>query len=112
MHYSEPVSRSAPEQDFRDFEAALQTLSERVRSDEEFAHDLYSALCNMQWRRRGTDGSPIAMSWRYAGGLVAHLACNGGDYLAYYCSGGEGKVARAVEEALARLGWEPVPWPD
>ena len=62
---------TAPKDDFEAFEMALRTLSERVRTDDAFAHDLYGALCNMRWRRRDADGEPVSMSWRYAGGVVS-----------------------------------------
>lgn len=101
----------AEEDGFEAFEVALRALSERARADEAFARQLYGALCNMRWRRKGSDAEPVSMSWRYAGGVVSHLACKGGCYLDYYCSGSEGVVTQPVREALADLGWEPVPWP-
>lgn len=48
----EPSTDTAPRDEFEAFEIALRTLSERVRMDDAFAHDLYGALCNMRWRRR------------------------------------------------------------
>jgi len=100
------------ESDVEAFEIALRRLSERVNADDMFACELYGALCNMRWRRAGSGGEPVSMSWRYAGGVVAHLACRGGCYLDYYCSGGEGTVSERVRAALGELGWEPVSWPD
>ncbi len=41
--------------EFEAFEVALRTLSECVRTDDGFAHELYGALCNMRWRRRDVD---------------------------------------------------------
>ena len=71
----ESSTDTAPTNEFEMFEVALRTLSERVRSDDAFAHDLYGALCNMRWRRRDADTEPVSISWRYAGDVVAHLAC-------------------------------------
>jgi hypothetical protein len=105
------VPETSPQDDFEALEVALRTLSERVRTDDAFAHELYSALCNMRWRRDGSDAEPVSMSWRYAGGVVAHLACKGECYLDYYCSGNEGKVSEQVRAALGDLGWVPEPWP-
>ena len=102
----------APMDEFEAYELALRTLSERVRTDDTFAHDLYGALCNMRWRRRDADTEPVSMSWRYAGGVVAHLACKGGCYLDYYCSGNEGMVSANVRDAFDALGWIPDPWPE
>lgn len=42
---------TAPKDEFEAFEVALRTLSEHVRTDDAFAHELYAALCNMRWRR-------------------------------------------------------------
>jgi hypothetical protein len=98
--------------EFEAFEVALRTLSERVRTDDAFAHELYGALCNMRWRRRDADTEPVSMSWRYAGGVVSHLACKGGCYLDYYCSGNEGVVSGRIRDALGALGWRSAPWPE
>jgi hypothetical protein len=102
---------TAPKDDFEVFEMALRTLSERVRTDDGFAHDLYGALCNMRWHRQDADTEPVSMSWRHAGGVVAHLACKGGCYLDYYCSGNEGVVPTRIREALGELGWVRAPRP-
>jgi hypothetical protein len=51
------------------------------------------------------------MSWRYAGGVVTHLACKGGCYLDYYCSGNEGVISARIRDALGALEWIPAPWP-
>jgi hypothetical protein len=89
---------TAPRDEFEAFsEIALRTLSERVRTDDALAHDLYGALCNMRWCRRDPDSHPVSMSWRYAGGVVSHLACKGGCYRDYYCSGNEGVFPHAFE---------------
>lgn len=101
-----------PEREFEAFEVALRTLAERVRADDVFARELYGALCNMRWRRTCSDAELVSMSWRYAGGVVAHLACKGGCYLDYYCSGNEGVVSEQVLRALGDLGWIPEPWQD
>ena len=100
------------ESDFEAFELTLRMLSERVNIDDAFARELYGALCNMRWRQTASTGEPVSMSWRYAGGVVAGLACRGECYLDYYCSGGEGVVSESVRVALGALGWEPAPWPD
>lgn len=74
-----------------------------------FAKNLYASLCNVQWEK---GDEKFSASWRYAGGVVAHLRnISGGlseDYLDFYCSGGEGTVFADVEEVLRNLGWVPV----
>jgi hypothetical protein len=108
----ESSTDNAPSDEFEAFEMALRTLSERVRIDDAFAQELYGALCNMRWRRRDAATEPVSMSWRYAGGVVSHLACKGGCYLDYYCSGNEGNVSASVRDALGALGWIQAPWPE
>jgi hypothetical protein len=100
---------AAPRNEFETLEMALRTLSERVRTDDAFAHELYGALCNMRWRRRDANREPVSMSWRYAGGVVSHLACKRGCYLDYYCSGNEGVVSPRIRDALGALGWISAP---
>ena len=90
-------------------------ICEKVLSDEEYAKDLYRALCNMQWRKR--ELMPLlsnelwSASWRCAGGIVADLRQEG-DYMDWYCTGGEGMVTEEIKADLARLGWDPVDYPD
>jgi hypothetical protein len=108
--HDEASTDTTPRDEFEAFEVALRTLSERVRTDDAFAHELYGALCNMRWRRRDADTKPVSMSWRYAGGVVSHLACRGGCYLDYYCSGNEGVVSARIRDALGTLGWISAPW--
>lgn len=83
--------------------------------DDEYAKDLYRALCNMQWMKR--EVMPVLRnelwraSWRCAGAVVADLRQEG-DYLNWYCSGREGTVTEEIQEDLARLGWVLVEYPD
>ena len=90
-------------------------ICEKVLSDEEYAKDLYRSLCNMQWLKK--ELMPVlrnelwSASWRCAGGIVADLRQEG-DYMDWYCTGGEGTVTEEIKEDLARLGWEPVEYPD
>ena len=44
----EASTDTAPRDEFEAFEVALRTLTERVRTDDAFAHELYGALCNMR----------------------------------------------------------------
>ena len=108
----EPSTETVPRDEFEALEITLRTLSELVRADDAFAHDLYGALCNMRWRLRDSGRDPVSMSWRHAGGVVSYLACKGGCYLDYYCSGNEGTVPARIRDALGALGWIPAPWPE
>ena len=79
----------------------------RRTSSDLFARLLYAALCNTGWRHRAT-GTPWSCSWRGAGDVVAHLRGEG-DYMDWYCSGGEGLVDEGVLKEIDALGWDLVP---
>jgi hypothetical protein len=88
----------------------------KIRTDYDYAQRVYAALCNMQWQKR--EVMPIlkddtwSCTWRYAGGMMAHIARRNEDYMDYYCSGNEGFVADDVREDFLKLGWQPVPFDD
>ena len=123
-----------------DLQADIQasaTLVAKIKSRDDYAQNLYAALCNMQWQK--TEVMPIlkdelwSCSWRSAGGIVAELRGEG-DYLDWYCSGmggladydyeegervmslkkyvPESTVTEEIKEDLRQLGWHPVPWND
>ncbi len=79
--------------------------------DENYAQNLYSALCNNIFYKNNKKWS---CSWRYAGGLVAQIRNSGEYYLDYYCSGmfdkegyvSEGTVTSEIMSDLNNLGWE------
>lgn len=101
-------------------------IRKKVRGSEQYAQNLYAALCNMQWQR--AEVWPIlrdevwSCSWRYAGGLVADIRCEG-DYMNWYCSGmgaitgpepeldiapgyvTEGHVTEEIANDFKQLGW-------
>ena len=82
-------------------------MSARIRAlvgGDLFATLLYGALCNTVWRHKAT-GTAWHCSWRSAGGVVAGLRCQG-DYMDWYCSGGEGFVDEQVLAEIHALGWE------
>lgn len=102
----------------------------KIRTREDYAQNVYAALCNMRWQP--ADVFPIlkdeywSCSWRSAGGLVADFIGKG-DYMDWYCSGirggasydddikqgfvPEGEVTDEIREDFARLGWHPSEWP-
>jgi hypothetical protein len=89
----------------RDLEFDLQALSGRLRSDFDFAEEMYCALCNMDWRH--VDGTTWHGSWRYSAGLIATLRGRGEDYIDFYCTRAcaEGTISDRVAAAMAELGW-------
>ena len=93
----------------------------RVRGSDDYAQNLYAALCNNSFQKQDVwlvlKDAYWSCSWRYAGGLVADLQDKGGDYMDWYCSGigakdgdyinhvGEGNVTDEIAADLALLGW-------
>ena len=71
-----------------------------------FAELLYASLCNTRWRHRAT-GQEWSTSRRGAGGIVAHVLGEG-DYLDWYCSGGEEFVDERIADIVEELGWSLV----
>ena len=99
-------------------------ILEKTRSNRVYAQNLYAALCNQDWQK--LDVIPILQehkwycSWRYAGGIIAHMRQEG-DYVDWYCSGladpedyekggivSEGTVTEEVKQDLRKLGWIPI----
>jgi hypothetical protein len=106
-------------------------ILEKVRVSEDYAQNLYAAMCNNEFTKR--DLWPIlkeekwSCSWRYAGGIIADMRQEG-DYINWYCSGirggmgydeelkddlvPEGKISKEIELDLNKLGWIPAPGGD
>jgi hypothetical protein len=105
----------------------------QVRSSDNYAQNLYAAMCNRDFQRNDT--WPIltdlkwSCSWRHAGGIVADMR-ESGDYIDWYCSGigssedgyglsgtvpeveadgrtyvPEGEVTDEIRADLLKLGW-------
>lgn len=87
-------------------------ICEKAKAREEYAQNIYAALCNQSWQRN--DVWPVlknetwSCSWRYAGGIVADML-EKGDYMDWYCSGIRGGSAIDDEELTpeqrARVEW-------
>lgn len=112
-------------------------ILEKVRESEVYAQNLYAALCNNDFQK--LEVVPVlkdqrwGCSWRYAGGIIAHMRQEG-DYIDWYCSGirgdaltpeefdeltedkkekyletqafvGEGVVTDEIRKDLKQLGW-------
>ena len=95
-----------------DFEKDIKSLKRKMKKDRDFAIDVYRALCNMQWRKVGTEDEIYSCTWRYAGGLVAKIRNKGEDYLHFYCSGNEGIVTEEINKIFNGLGWIQHPYLD
>lgn len=102
----------------------------KVRANESYAQNVYAALCNNEFQK--LEVIPVlknetwSCTWRYAGGLVADIRCQG-DYMDWYCSGmgfvgdegyleqgfvHESQITDEVRDDLEQLGWIAVPYED
>ena len=79
-----------------------ETIIKKIK-DDRYAQNLYSALCNNSYKK-SEDTESWSCSWRYAGGIIAHMR-EAGDYLDWYCSGNEGHITEEVRDDLVKLGW-------
>jgi hypothetical protein len=117
-----------------------QWICDKVKTSDNYAQNLYAAMCNMQFIK--LDVMPIlkdqrwSASWRSAGGIIADMR-EQGDYIDWYCSGigneeyghgldgtkpeldddgrtyvPEGVVTDEIRADLKKLGWAAVPWDD
>ena len=113
-------------------------LCDKVKESDNYAQNLYAAMCNMTWQSREfwqeLKGETWSCSWRHAGGIIADMR-EQGDYIDWYCSGigskedgygldhhvpefdndgrtyvPEGVVTEEIELDLNRLGWRPIPY--
>jgi hypothetical protein len=117
-----------------DLEYDLRTtewILEKTRANDNYAQNIYAALCNMRWQK--LDTFPIlkdeywSCSWRHAGGIVADMQQKG-DYIDWYCSGiggglsmedsrpegyvSEATVTEEIRADFQKIGWIPSEWPD
>lgn len=103
-------------------------ICEKVRADKLYAQNLYAAMCNNDFIKREMwpllKDQKWSCSWRYAGGIIAHMQQKG-DYIDWYCSGirnvshdeeenklwdgrdyvAESVVTEEIENDLYKLGW-------
>ena len=126
-----------PENDLEYDLRTTEWILEKARTRDDYAQNIYAAMCNMRWQR--LDVFPIlkdeywSCSWRSAGGIVADMLQKG-DYIDWYCSGmgglstydveegnklmsekkyvPEGTVTEEIREDFQKLGWIPSEWPD
>lgn len=94
----------------QNFEKDIQILISKMENYE-YAQAFYAALCNIQWKKVGTDYI-YDCSWRYAGGLVASMRYKRENYLDFYCSGNEGKVRKDIEKDLNDLNYYAITYED
>jgi len=131
---NEPEYENRPEADLEYDLRTCEWILAKARTREDYAQNIYAALCNMRWQR--LDVMPIlkdeywSCSWRSAGGIVADMLQEG-DYIDWYCSGiqdysgdeadpnfngkgyvPEGTVTEEIRIDFQKIGWIPSEWPD
>jgi hypothetical protein len=135
----EPEYENRPEADLEYDLRTCEWILDKARSRDDYAQNIYAAMCNMRWQR--LDVMPIlkdqywSCSWRSAGGIVADMLQKG-DYIDWYCSGmgglsgydqdsetfeqwqertkyvSEGTVTEEIRADFQKLGWIPCEWPE
>lgn len=100
-------------------------IIEKVKSSDNYAQNLYAALCNNQFIQLENTWDILkekywSCSWRYAGGIIADIR-EEGDYIDWYCSGirgegtdhsdyvGEGHITTEIKQDLKKIGWVVIP---
>ena len=104
----------------------------KVRDSDDYAQNLYAAMCNMQFIKNAVwpvlKDQRWSCSWRHAGGIIADMQ-EKGDYIDWYCSGirggydtdesdprpnfvAEGRVTNEIRADLLKLGWSAIEWDD
>lgn len=82
---------------------------DKVRTTESYAQNVYAALCNNAFQK--VEVLPIlrdevwSCTWRYAGGIVADIRCEG-DYMDWYCSGIKGNPSEIDYDAAFKQGYD------
>lgn len=90
--------------DVNEFEKAIELLfSDKIKNDDEFCKELWSALANVEWIN--DDSSIFSVGFRYAGALIADIR-GSGICMDWYCSGEYAKVSEHIESELNKIGWK------
>jgi hypothetical protein len=94
-----------------------QWIKDKCRTSKIYPQNLYAAMANNRFFYGDKEWT---CSWRYAGGIVAELVGEDGDYLDYYCSGmasdhikgcvSEGVVTDEIRLDLMKMGWVVKPY--
>jgi hypothetical protein len=80
-------------------------FTKRLRENEDFGEELWSALANVNWRNDSDpDNTDCGHTFRSGGALIA-LMLGHGDYIDWYCSSPDGVVSEYIANAMASKGW-------
>ena len=90
--------------EFEGFEKDLVDLfGDKIRNDDEFAKQIWSALTNITWtHENGTEF--YNATFRTAGGLIADIRGTG-NYMHWYCESPDGIVSNEIETAMKTKDW-------
>lgn len=81
-------------------------IKNKMRSSRDYCVRFYGTLCNNELMH----GDYLtSYSWRATGGLIADILGEG-DYMNWYCSGGEGHIDDEIQDDLLEMGWHVVPY--
>lgn len=78
----------------------------KMRNSRDYCVRFYGTLCNNELM---CGDYLTGYSWRATGGLIADILGEG-DYMNWYCSGGEGHIDDEVQDDLIAIGWHVVPY--
>jgi hypothetical protein len=87
--------------------ARSEDIVNKAKTDDEYATNLYRALCNHVFY---FDGAEWSCTWREAAGIVHDLVFGPAEhdswgYLVYLCKGDEGFIAEDLVKDIQALGW-------
>ncbi len=77
---------------------STQWILDKARNSDVYAQNLYAAMCNNDFVKNGST-KLWSCSWRYAGGIIAHMQ-EKGDYIDWYCSGIRNDLTEEEEKEL------------
>jgi len=87
------------EDDFREL------FTSRLKEDEDFGCELWSALANVSWiHEDDPEETHCGRGFRSAGAMIASML-GIGDYIDWYCSGPYETVSEYIAEKMASKGW-------
>jgi hypothetical protein len=88
---------------YQHFEEALKRAIGDQIKDDEMAHEVWSALANVDWYNPVTHES-ASYSFRAAGSLIAEMRGEG-HYMDWYCGSPDGQVSDHIARAMKKEGW-------
>jgi hypothetical protein len=83
----------------------LLLFGDRLKSDEAFGIELWSALANVDWIHESDPNQfDCRLSFRGAGAFIADIM-EKGTYIDWYCCGPDSVVSEFIAQSMASKGW-------